>query len=146
MSQMLAYARASAPRARAAGHAVRQLRVVPTAPPSGGAVMGWCVALMVVGLVSLLSLNVFMAQGSYELHELQATSAELADTQDALEQAVTARSSPAALAARAGSMGMVPAESVAFIRLSDGRVLGVAEPATGERAFTVKTAPSVARP
>ena len=37
---------------------------------------------------------------------------------------------------------MVPADSAAFLRLSDGKVLGVAQPAKKGRAFTVVTAPA----
>ena len=46
-------------------------------------------------------LNTAMAEGSFTLHNLQSTSGELADTQDALTQAIDAQRSPANLAARA---------------------------------------------
>ena len=55
-------------------------------------------------------------------------------------QAIDAQRSPANLAARAAKLGMVPAGSAAFLRLSDGKVLGVAEPATKRPGFTVVTA------
>ena len=43
-------------------------------------------------------LNTAMAEGSFTLHNLQSTSGELADTQDALTQAIDAQRSPANLA------------------------------------------------
>jgi hypothetical protein len=93
--------------------------------------------LLAGGLVALLMLNTAMAEGSFTLHRLQATSGELADTEDALTQAIDAQRSPANLAARAAKLGMVPADSAAFLRLSDGKVLGVAKPAEKRPGFTV---------
>jgi hypothetical protein len=97
--------------------------------------------LLCAGLFGLLMLNTAMAEGSFTLHNLQSTSGELTDTQDALTQAIDAQRSPANLAARATRLGMVPADSAAFLRLSDGKVLGVAKPAKKGRGFTVVTAP-----
>jgi hypothetical protein len=97
--------------------------------------------LLVGGLVSLLLLNTAMAEGSFTLHRLQQTSGELTDTQEALTQAIDAQRSPANLATRAGRLGMVPSDSAAFLRLSDGKVLGVAKAATKDSRFTVVTAP-----
>jgi hypothetical protein len=98
--------------------------------------------LLCAGLFGLLMLNTAMAEGSFTLHSLQATSGELADTQDALTQAIDAQRSPANLASRATRLGMVPADSAAFLRLSDGKVLGVAKPAKKDSGFTVVTAPA----
>ena len=78
-----------------------------------------------------------MSRGSYALHDLQATSGELADTQDALTQQLSGLESPPHLAKRAVAMGMVPAPNAAFLRLSDGKVLGVAKKATKDEGFTV---------
>jgi hypothetical protein len=97
--------------------------------------------LLTAGLVALLMLNTAMAEGSFTLNNLQSTSGELADTQEALSQSIDAQSSPAALAARAARLGMVPADSAAFLRLSDGKVLGVASVAKPDPGFTVVTAP-----
>ena len=82
-------------------------------------------------------LNTTMAQSSFILHQLQANSDQLTDTQDALNQSLAASRSPANLASRAAGMGLVPASSSAFLRLSDGKVIGVAKPASPGPAFTV---------
>ena len=117
------------------------LRVVPgtrNRPGSGGAAFAVaCIALLAAGLFSLLLINISMSRGSYALHDLQAASGELADTQDALTQQLSAQESPPHLARRAVEMGMVPAPSAAFLRLSDGKVLGVAKKATAGEGFTV---------
>jgi hypothetical protein len=108
--------------------------------PGNGVFAAACMLLLVAGLFGLLMLNTAMAEGSFTLNNLQKTSGELADTQDALTQAIDAQRSPANLAARAAKLGMVPAGSAAFLRLSDGKVLGVAQPATRRPGFTVVTA------
>jgi hypothetical protein len=100
-----------------------------------------CMLLLIGGLMALLMLNTSMAEGSFTLHRLQATSGELTDTEEALTAAIDAQKAPANLAARAAKLGMVPADSAAFLRLSDGAVLGVAEPAKKRPGFTVVTAP-----
>jgi hypothetical protein len=116
-----------------------RLRVVTGAPPRhGGAAFGViCATLLAAGLIGLLLLNTALAQGSFTLHDLRATSDQLTDTQDSLTQSLEGSESPANLAAKAASMGMVPAQSVAFLRLSDGRIIGVAKPATAPPGFTV---------
>ena len=118
------------------------LRVVPgtrgARAGSGGAAFAVaCIVLLAAGLISLLLINISMSRGSYALHDLQATSGELADTQDALTQQLSGLESPPHLAKRAVAMGMVPAPNAAFLRLSDGKVVGVAKKATKGEGFTV---------
>ncbi|MGL5865945.1 MAG: hypothetical protein ACRCYX_08750 [Dermatophilaceae bacterium] len=118
----------------------RRLRVV--APPASGG-NGWfflvCAVLLLGGTIAALVLNTTMATGAYTMRDLQRHSDELADTQDALRQSVQAVSGPGPLARRARELGMVPAGSAAFLRLSDGAVLGVAEPAVADQTFRVVT-------
>ena len=90
-----------------------------------------CLALLVAGLIGVLMLNTAMAKGSFVLGDLQDTSNELADAEEALSHAIDAQSAPSVLAQRALDMGMVPSETAAFLRLSDGKVLGVAAGADG---------------
>ncbi|KAB7741049.1 cell division protein FtsL [Nostocoides sp. F2B08] len=117
------------------------LTAVPAPAPSHGGMLLVCAGLLLSGLLTLLFLNMSLAEGSFTVHELQRTAGELAETEDALEQSITAVSSPAALASRASRMGMVPAASPAFLRLDDGAVLGVAEPASDDTAFSVVVKP-----
>jgi hypothetical protein len=117
--------------------------VVAAPPPDRAriAFAGLCLLLLVGGLLTLLLVNTVMAGGSFRLHDLQATSDQLADRQQALRQDIAVQAAPARLAARAKALGMVPSQSPAFLRLSDGKILGVAQAATVPETPTVK-APS----
>lgn len=139
MSQVTSAARAGARPLNRPTATRPRLRVVTGAPPKhGGAAFSIiCATLLAAGLIGLLLLNTALAQGSFTLHDLRATSAQLTDSEDSLTQSLEASKSPANLAAKAADMGMVPAQSVAFLRLSDGRVLGVAKPAKAPPGLTV---------
>jgi hypothetical protein len=89
------------------------------------------------GLLTLLLINTALAQGSFQLHDLQATSDRLADTEQTLRESIDAAAAPQRLAEQARALGMVPSESTAFVRLSDGKVLGVAQPAKKPERPTV---------
>jgi hypothetical protein len=93
------------------------------------------------GLLALLLVNTAMANGSFRLHDLQAASDQLTDRQEALRQDIAVQAAPERLAARARALGMVPSGSAAFLRLSDGRVLGVAKAAPAPPAPTVSARP-----
>jgi hypothetical protein len=80
--------------------------------------------LLVGGLGGLLFLHTALAEDSFRLHDLQVRSAKLADQEQALAQQVALDASPRTLAHRAEVLGMVRSENPAFIRLSDGRILG----------------------
>ena len=138
MSQMTSAARAGARALNRPTTTTPRLRVVTGAAPRRGALFGIiCATLLAAGLIGLLLLNTALAQGSFTLHSLRATSGQLTDTEDVLTQSLEASKSPANLAAKAAGMGMVPAQSAAFLRLSDGRVIGVAKPARPGPGFTV---------
>lgn len=142
MSQSTATARVAS-RAQRRTTTAQPLHVVPARAghPGSGLFAALCMLLLVGGLMGLLMLNTSMAEGSFALHRLQATSGELTDTEEALTAAIDAQRAPSNLAARAARLGMVPADSAAFLRLSDGAVLGVAKPAEKGAGFTVVTAP-----
>jgi hypothetical protein len=116
------------------------LRVVTAPPPDRARVAfaALCLLLLVGGLLTLLLVNTVMAGGSFRLHDLQATSDQLTDRQQALRQDIAVQAAPARLAARAKALGMVPSQSPAFLRLSDGKILGVAQAATVPPTPTVK--------
>ena len=141
MSQLAPVRTAARPAARKATAATpRQLKVV-TAPDTAGngLFLGLCVLLLLGGFVGVLLLNTAMAQGSYTMRDLQHRSDELADAQDALRHQIDGVSGPGPLAQRARELGMVPAETPAFLRLSDGKVLGVAKKAKANERFSVVT-------
>jgi hypothetical protein len=117
------------------------LRVVPAAirRTGNGGFAVLCMALLAVGLVSLLMMNTALASGIYQLKDLRAQSGTLTDQQEQLTQVVDDLRSPRNLADRAQQMGMVPAKSMAFVRLSDGTVIGEAQPAAADQRLNVVT-------
>lgn len=139
MSQMTSTSRAGARALNRPATTTPSLRVVTGAPlRGGGASLGIvCASLLAAGLIGLLLLNTSLAQGSFTLQKLQSTSDQLTDAQDALNASLAATKSPARLATRAVSMGLVPAQFIAFLRLSDGKIIGVAKPTTRASGFTV---------
>jgi hypothetical protein len=140
MSQLAPARPLPRPTPRRAAATPHQLKVV--APPQGqgnGLFLALCVALLLGGFVAVLVLNTAMANGSYTIRDLQRRSDALADHEDALRHAIDGVSGPGPLAQRARDLGMVPAASPAFLRLSDGKVLGVAQKATADSTFSVVT-------
>jgi hypothetical protein len=100
--------------------------------------------VLVVGLVGLLVLNTSLQQGAFYVRDLQARAQALTDHREALELQVAALREPQRVAARASAMGMVPDHSPAFLRLSDGAVLGNAKPAGGGPTAELITVPRAA--
>jgi hypothetical protein len=81
-------------------------------------------SLLVAGLGGLLFVHTALAEDSFRLHDLQVRSSLLEDQQQALEQSLAMEASPGRLSDQAQLLGMVRSENPAFIRLSDGRILG----------------------
>ncbi len=102
------------------------------------------VLLLLGGLLGLLVLNTVLAQDAFRLHALQVEGRVLADREQALQRQVSDLQSPHALAARATSLGMVPGGSPAFLRLSDGKVLGQSEPTVATPPIAPAVAPAAA--
>lgn len=98
------------------------------------------IAMLAVGLVGQLLLNTSLQRGSFQLHEMQATSSDRADELQELEGELAARESPAALAARARLLGMVPSGAPVFLTLVDGSVQGTPTPAPAPTAPVITPA------
>lgn len=128
----------TAPLSSAAGRAGRagstrlpRLRVLPRARQRAARVPFALVVLFVIGagLIGLLLLNTVLAQGAFVLHDLQNSTVTLGDREQELARTVAAEEAPAVLAQRAAALGMVPGGDPAFLRLSDGKILGKPKPA-----------------
>ena len=102
------------------------LKVVPQRRPSAprAPFVVVVVGALALGLLGLLALNTVLAQDAFRLHVLQRQSAVLADQELNLQRQVEARRAPADLAARAAALGLVQGGPPAFLRLSDGVILG----------------------
>jgi hypothetical protein len=88
-----------------------------------------CGLVLVSALLGALVLNTSMARCSYEAHALQIKLAEQARIEQSLSSQLAEREAPEALADAARALGMVPAPELAFLRLSDGVILGNPVPA-----------------
>jgi hypothetical protein len=107
---------------------------VPVAPPTPVALprpafLVLIVAIVVGGVLGVLLLNTKINENAFRLDDLRARQAALDLQEQQLAQALAEKESPGNLAAQARQLGLVPAGTPAFIRLPDGRVVGVPRPA-----------------
>jgi len=86
-------------------------------------------AIMVVGMVVLLSLNTMLAEGAFQIHTLTKAQSQLNVRQQELVQSVAIAKSPEQLQSRALALGMAPSDNPVFIRIADGKLLGTPIPA-----------------
>ncbi|NBU32170.1 MAG: hypothetical protein EBS36_03245 [Actinobacteria bacterium] len=109
------------------------LEVIHDAVPEGRAntkVFSFIVlGLVSLGLLGLLLVNTFTAKASFEKRQLQRQVAQLTAQEQQLQRQVALKESPGQLLIVAQKMGMVPAATPAFLRLSDHKILGVPQPA-----------------
>jgi len=82
------------------------------------------VALLSVGLITLLLLNTALSQDSFRVSDLRQRSAQLTDNEQALERQVADLEAPQRLAKTARELGMKPGGNPLFLRTPDGRVIG----------------------
>jgi hypothetical protein len=98
-----------------------------------------CVGAVVV---AQLLLSVGISQGAYEISALRASQVELGRTADSVSEDLIRVSSPQSLAANAEALGMVSNSTPAYLRLSDGAVLGAPSSATGSQAGAASLVPN----
>ena len=127
-----------APRPSRLSRAGAALHLVPGTRPrlGGGPFAAVVVGILAGGLLTLLLLNTVIAQGAFTVNQRQAQADALAVQEQALAQRVAALETPDALERRARELGMVASTTPVFLRLSDGKVLGVPTPASGRRSTT----------
>lgn len=77
-------------------------------------------------LIAQLLLSIMVSDGAYRIAALQGVEKELSRDQQTLSEALHVLQSPQHLAANAEALGMVGNTSTAFLRLSDGAVIGKA--------------------
>jgi hypothetical protein len=81
--------------------------------------------LLAGGLVGLLLVNTLAAQDAFRLQNLRDQAASLGQLQQALTSQVVDDQSPGYLAAAAARLGMDPGSPAQFVRLRDGRLVGL---------------------
>jgi hypothetical protein len=83
--------------------------------------------LLAGGLVFVLLVNTWLAQGSFTVRQLQQEQSDLRVQSQAIAQKIHTESAPQVLAAKAQAMGFVPAPAPVF-KTTSGKVLGDPEP------------------
>ena len=119
-----------------------RLRVAPPAPVSvpRAPFIAMMLVVVIAGVVGILVLNTKINENAFRLDALQRNQQTLDRTEDGYNRQLANFESPSNLAAAARRLGLVPADSPAFIKLPDGKVLGVPRPASGKPSASGTTA------
>jgi hypothetical protein len=120
-----------------------RLTVVPrgrtTAPRTPFVVL--VAVVLLGGVVLLLMFNTSMQQASFRATALEERATLLNAKKQELRMELDTLRDPQRVSEEAAALGMVPMLTPAFLRLSDGTVLGVPQAATGESRIRLKALP-----
>ena len=122
-----------------------RLTVVPRTAPRRTAAMPFMAlvsVLLIGGVAGLLFFNTSMQQTSFTATSLEDRAERLEAQRQGLQMELEKLRNPQRVAVQAKAMGMVPGGAPAFVRLSDGTVLGKPEPATVDDALRVSPLPT----
>jgi hypothetical protein len=120
--------------------ATPRLRVAPPAPISAprAPFIAVVIALVVAGVFGILLINTKTNENAFELSKLQDQQNSLDNQRQALENQIAGYESTGNLDAAARRLGLVKADTPAYIRLPDGRIIGVPTPGRGRPAVTAQ--------
>ncbi|MBN9150509.1 MAG: hypothetical protein KF692_10840 [Cryobacterium sp.] len=90
-------------------------------------------------LIAQLLLSIMVSDGAYQISSLQQEQKELSRDQQSLTEQLQVLESPQHLAANAQALGMVTNSSTAYLRLSDGTVIGKPVAATASSGIRTGT-------
>jgi hypothetical protein len=99
--------------------------------------------MLALGLVIMLVVNTSVAQTAFTVSELRGQQRELARTEAALTEQLSAAAAPPVLEAKARAIGMVPSGRPVFVTIPSGDVKGKAKPAPGNKSRTANVATSL---
>lgn len=85
-----------------------------------------CLSIVIAALAAVLILNTTMARGAYESQGLRVEIANYHQQRATLLTQLEAASAPGGLAQSAQNLGMVPAQHIGFVSISNSAVLGSA--------------------
>ncbi len=145
MSERRTTARARVPRSAWAAVERARFTVVPRAGRPAQRRVPFVILVSVIllgGVVGLLVFNTQMQQASFAATAMQQRAAELGARQQQLQLDLDRLRDPQRVALQARRLGMVPMSSPAFLRLSDGTVLGNPTPATQHDAIRLTPLPA----
>ena len=142
MSSPAVQLRARVPRIAGAAVERARLTVVPHRRPRTAGRMPFVALVSLVllgGVVGLLLFNTSMQQASFAATALEAQARTMAAREQTLQMELEALRNPQAVAEQAKKLGMVRGCQPAFLRLSDGKVLG--EPCTASATDDLRLLP-----
>ncbi|MEV4628366.1 hypothetical protein AB0J90_19065 [Micromonospora sp. NPDC049523] len=115
-----------------------RLRVAPPMPVSvpRAPFVGLILAVVVGGVLGVLVVNTKINENAIRLDKLEKQQATLDLQEQQLDKEIADAQAPGNLVAQARKLGLVESGPPAFIRLPDGRVIGVPQPAGGQPAIT----------
>ena len=145
MSSLMNEARSRVPRIAEAAVERARLTVVPRTAGRRAARVPFVTlvsVILVAGVAGLLFFNTSMQQVSFTATRMEHRAELLDAEQQGLQMQLDALRNPQRLAIRAKHLGMVPPASPAFIRLSDGTVLGTPTPASWADAIRINSLPT----
>ncbi len=144
MSALVNQARSRMPRIAEAAVERARLTVVPRASRRAPRMpfVALVSLVLVLGVAGLLLFNTSMQQASFKATAMQDRAQALAAQAQSLQMELARLRDPQRVAERARHLGMVPPSSPAFLRLSDGKVLGDPQPASSADAVRITPLPT----
>lgn len=115
-----------------------RLRVAPPPPVSvpRAPFAALIVLLVVGGVLGILAVNTKINENAFRLERLQQQQARLDLEKQQLDKQIAEAEAPGNLTANARRLGLVDAGEPGYIRLPDGKTIGVPQPATGKPSVT----------
>lgn len=119
-----------------AGRPAPQLKVAPPPPVAAPRAPFVALVLLVVvaGVLGILVINVKTNENAFRIDILQDSQRQLDLQQQQLEKQIAEFESPGNLGAAGRKLGLVRTGPPAFIRLQDGRIIGISQPGGGPPA------------
>jgi hypothetical protein len=145
MSSLMNEARSRVPRIAEAAVERARLTVVPRATGRRAARVPFVTLvsmILVAGVTGLLFFNTSMQQVSFTATRMEHRAQLLDAERQGLQMQLDSLRNPQRLALRAKRLGMVPAAGPAFIKITDGTVLGTPTPASWVDAIRVNSLPT----
>ncbi|MEW2428931.1 hypothetical protein AB0877_13050 [Micromonospora sp. NPDC047644] len=124
--------------ASATGARPPRLRVAPPPPISvpRAPFAALIVVLVVGGVLGILAVNTKINENAFRLERLQQQQARLDLEKQQLDKQIADAEAPGNLTAEAKRLGLVDAGEPGYIRLPDGKTIGVPQPANGQPSVT----------
>ncbi|MDG4827080.1 hypothetical protein O7635_34980 [Asanoa sp. WMMD1127] len=115
-----------------------RLKVAPPPPVTGPRVpfVALILVLVVGGVLGILVVNTKIAENAFRIERLKESGAALDLQQQELQREIAQAKAPGNLTAQARKLGMVGGGDPAYIRLQDGKVIGIPKPGAGAPSVT----------